>query len=122
MTPQLLVKLSIQLYLAGFSPSNTVHSLDIFGVDRVRPTVHNRVHEADLRPRSGHTPDHVAVNETVIQLDDDRYRLYAAVDPDPNELLHTKLEPTRTNAFAVKFFPELREKRGVSRRRRTTTS
>ena len=112
-TPPLLMKLSIQLHLAGLSLSNTVQFLEVFGVDRVRSTVHNWVHKADLQPRSGQTPDHVAVDETVIQLDDDRYWLYAAVDPDSNELLHTKLEPTRTNAFAVKFFAELREKHDV---------
>ena len=112
-TPPLLMKLSIQLHLAGLSLSNTVQFLEVFGVDRVRSTVHNWVHKADLQPRSGQTPDHVAVDETVIQLNDDRYWLYAAVDPDSNELLHTKLEPTRNNAFAVKFFAELREKHNV---------
>ena len=40
-TPQLLMKLSIQLHLAGLSLSNTVSFLEIFGVDRVRSTVHN---------------------------------------------------------------------------------
>jgi transposase-like protein len=38
------------------------------------------------------------VDETVIRIDDEQYWLYAAVDPDSNELLHTKLETTRTNA------------------------
>jgi putative transposase len=40
-TPPLLMKLSIQLHLAGLSLSNTVRVLDIFGVDRARSTVHN---------------------------------------------------------------------------------
>jgi putative transposase len=84
-TPPLLMKLSIQLHLAGLSLSNTVRVLDIFGVDRARSTVHNWVHKADLQPESGHNPDHVAVDETVIQLDDEQYWLYAAVDPDSND-------------------------------------
>ena len=112
-TPRLLMKLSIQLHLAGLSLSNTVSFLDVFGVSRARSTVHNWVHKADLQPESGRTPDHVAVDETVIQIDDERYWLYAAVDPDSNELLHTKLEPTRTNALAEIFFSELREKHDV---------
>ncbi|WP_247009449.1 IS6 family transposase [Halorientalis litorea] len=112
-TPQLLMKLSIQLHLAGLSLSNTVSFLDVFGVQRARSTVHNWVHKADLQPQDGRQPDHVAVDETVIQLDDERYWLYAAVDPDTNELLHTKLEPVRTNAFAHAFFAELREKHAV---------
>jgi transposase-like protein len=49
----------------------------------------------------------------VIQLDDEHYWLYAAVDPDSNDLLHTKLEPTRTNVIADQFFAELRKKHDV---------
>jgi transposase-like protein len=84
--------------------------LEVFGVNRVRSTVHNWVHKADLQPKTGRSPNHVAVDETVIQLDDEQYWLYAAVDPDSNDLLHTKLEPTRTNVIADQFFAELREK------------
>ncbi|SEO13467.1 Transposase (or an inactivated derivative) [Halorientalis persicus] len=112
-TPRLLMKLSIQLHLAGLSLSNTVSFLEVFGVQRARSTVHNWVHKADLQPQDGRQPDHVAVDETVIQLDNERYWLYAAVDPDTNELLHTKLEPVRTNALAHAFFAELREKHDV---------
>ena len=93
-TPKLLMKLGIQLHLAGLSLSNTVSILEIFGVSRARSTVHNWVHKAELQPEAGRTPDHVAVNETVIQLNDEQYWLYAAVDPETNELLHTALDPT----------------------------
>jgi transposase-like protein len=112
-TPRLLMKLSIQLHLAGLSLSNTVSILEIFGVERARSTVHNWVHKADLQPEEGRSPDHVAVDETVIRLNDEQYWLYAAVDPETNELLHTKLEPTRTNVIAYSFFGELREKHDV---------
>ena len=81
-TPELLMKLSIQIHLIGLSLSNTVSLLEVFGVDRVRSTVHNWVHKADLQPKTGRSPDHVAVDETAIQLDDEQYWLYAAVDPD----------------------------------------
>ena len=47
-TPRLLMKLSIQLHLAGLSLSNTVSILEVFGVKRARSTVHNWVHKADL--------------------------------------------------------------------------
>ena len=112
-TPRLLMKLSIQLHLAGLSLSNTVRILELFGVDRARSTVHNWVHKADLQPESGQNPDHVAVDETVIRLNDEQYWLYAAVDPESNELLHTELEPTRTKVIASSFFAELREKHDV---------
>ncbi len=49
-TPRLLMKLSIQLHLAGLSLSNTVSVLEISGVERARSTVHNWVHKADLQP------------------------------------------------------------------------
>jgi len=108
------MKLSIQLHLARLSLSNTVSFLDVFGVDRARSTVHNSVHKADLQPAAGKNPDYVAVDETVIQLNDQQYWLYAAVDPDSNDLLHTQLEPTRTNVITEAFFAELREKHDVA--------
>jgi len=52
-TPEFLMKLSIQLHLSGLSLSNTVRVLDVFGVQRARSTVHNRVHKVDLQPESG---------------------------------------------------------------------
>ena len=78
-TPEFLMKLSIQLHLSGLSLSNTVRVLELFGVKRARSTVHNWVHKADLQPESGKNPDHVAVDETVIQLNDEQYWLYAVI-------------------------------------------
>ena len=72
-TPKLLMKLGIQLHLTGLSLSNTVLILEIFGVSRARSTVHNWIHKAELRPETGQSPDHVAVDETVIRLDDEQY-------------------------------------------------
>ena len=88
------MKLGIQLHLPGLSLSNTGRVCEVFGVQRVRSTVHKWVHTADLQPEAGKNPDHVVVDETVIQLNDEQYWLYAAVDPETNELLHTSLEPT----------------------------
>ncbi|QLH76642.1 IS6 family transposase [Halosimplex rubrum] len=112
-TPRLLMKLSIQLHLARFSLSNTVSVLGVFGVKRARSTVHNWVHKADLQPEGGHSPDHVAVDETVIRLNDEQYWLYAAVDPETNKLLHTKLRPATTKVLAQLFLAELSEKHDV---------
>jgi len=59
-------------------------------------------------------PDnHVAVDETVIRLNNEQYWLYAAVDPETNELLYTKLELTTNKVIAHAFFTELREKHNV---------
>jgi len=113
-TPEFLMKLSIQLHLSGLSLSNTVRVLEVFGVQRARSTVHNWVHKADLQPESGKKPDHVAVDETVIQLNGEQYWLYAAVDPETNELLHTNLEPTTNTVLAQTFLAEIDEKHDVS--------
>ena len=49
----------------------------------------------------------------MIRLNDEQYWLYAAVDPETSELLHTKLEPTITKILARSFLTELSEKHGV---------
>ena len=87
-----------------FHSWNTVSFLEVFGVSRVRSTVHNWVHKADLQPETGRDPNLAAVDETVIQLNDEQYWLYATVDPESNNLLHTRLEPTRNNAIADPVF------------------
>ena len=109
----MLMKLSIQLYLAGLPLSNTVSFLEKFGVERVRSTVHNWVHKADLQPKSGRSPNRVAADETVIRLNDEQYWLYAAVDPETNYLLHTQLEPTTNNALPDRFLTDLRGKHDI---------
>ena len=112
-TPKLLMKLGIQLHLAGLSLSNTVSILELFGVNRARSTVHNWVHNAELQPESGRNPDHVVVDETVIQLNNEQYWLYAAADLETNELPYTRLELTTNSVIAHTFFVELREKHDV---------
>ena len=112
-TPRLLMKLSIQLHLAELPLSNNVSIFDVFGVQRARSTMHNWVHKADLQPEDGRSPDHIAVDETVIQLNDEKYWLYAAVDPETNKLLHAKLRPTTTRVLAHSFLAELSKKHDV---------
>ena len=92
------MRLSIQLHLAGLSLPNTF--FEVFDVERVRSIVH----KADLEPESGRSPNHVAVDETVIRLDDEQYWLHAGVDPETNGLLHTQLEPTTDSALADRSF------------------
>jgi len=58
-------------------------------------TVYNWAYKADTQPDVGRSPDHVAVDGTVIRLNNKLYWLYAAVDPDTNESLHTKSKLTR---------------------------
>jgi transposase-like protein len=113
-TPPQLMKLGIRLHLAGLSLSNTVRELERFGVKRSRKAVHDWVQKADLQPADGASPNHVALDETVIRVNDEQYWLYAAVDPDTNKLLHIRLFPTYTTALTEIFLRELREKHDVS--------
>lgn len=78
------------------------------GTERCRSTVHNWVQKPDLQPTDGADRDHVAVDETVIKLNDERFWLYAAADPDTNRLLHMTLFPARNPA--ITGFAEFREK------------
>lgn len=66
--------------------------------------------EIDPQPAHGADPNHAAVGETVIQLNSERYWLYAAVDPDTNRPLRLLLYPTRTDAISSTSLSELREK------------
>jgi putative transposase len=113
-TPPQLMKIGIRLHLAGLSLSNTVRELEKFGVQRSRKAVHDWVQKANLQPADGATPNHVALDETVIRVNGEQYWLYAAVDPDTNRFLHIRLFPTYTTALTEIFLRELREKHDVS--------
>ena len=113
-TPPQLMKLGIRLHLAGLSLSNTVRELERFGVQRSRKAVHDWVQKANLQPVDGASPNHVALDETVIRVNDEQYWLYAAVDPDTKNFLHIRLFQTYKTALTEIFLRELREKHDVS--------
>lgn len=106
------MKLSIHLHVAGLSLSGTASVLERFDVERACSPVH-WVQKAGLQPGSRRTPDHAALDETVVRLDDQRYWLYAAVDPRSNECLPVRLCPTRTTALTTLFLQELTEKHDI---------
>ena len=112
-TPTEIMELAIHLHLGGLSLSNTVSVLDNFGVSRARSTVHNWVQKADLEPRCGRDPDKIALDETVVKVNGERYWLVAAVDPETNVILHTRLYPTRNTALTKMFLRELQEKHDI---------
>lgn len=82
--------------------------------ERSRTTDHNWIQKAGLQPEKACTPNHDAVDKSVIQVNCQRYRLYAAVDSDVNRLLHIRQYPTKTTALTEMFFSELREKYPVN--------
>ena len=106
-TPRPIIEVGIHLHVAGLSLSNTKQILDKLGVERSRTAIHNWVQKSDLQPASDATPEQIAVDETVIQVGDDRHWLFAAVDPATNELLHVRLFHTRTTQLTLAFLREL---------------
>lgn len=112
-TPEPAMKLGIQSHLADLSLSNTVSLLADLGVERSRKAVHDWVQKADLQPTEGQSPNHVALDETVIRINFQQYWLYAACNPQTNHLLHVRLFPTTTTAATQLFLRELREKHTI---------
>jgi transposase-like protein len=112
-TPQHAMRLGIQMHVAGLSLSNTISVLDELGVQHSRKAVHDWVQKAELQPDGGANPNHVALDETVIRINNQQYWLYAAVDPDTNRFLHIRLFSTFTTALTEIFLRELREKHAV---------
>jgi len=122
-TPRKIIEMGIRHHLAGLSLSNTVILLEDLGVERSRTAIHDWVQKANLQPKGGESPDRVAVDQKAIQINDEQYWLYAAVDPETNRILHSRLFPTYTIAIAREFLTESsrktrRQRRRVSRRRR----
>lgn len=78
------MKESIQLSLSEPPLLKTISFSQMFGVEHSRSTVHNWVHKADLQPADGQSPDHIAIDETVIRIVDHQYWLYTAVNPKLN--------------------------------------
>jgi len=108
-TSERIIGVGIQLHLAGLSLSNTKQYLERLGVERSRTAIHDWVQKADLQPTGDAAPDHIAVDETVIQVNDERRWLYAAVDPETNKLLHVRLFSTGTTQLTALFLRELQQ-------------
>jgi len=69
-TPEPAMALGIQTHVAGLSLSNTVELFEALGVDRSRKAIHGWVQKADLQPESGCSPNQIALDETVIRIND----------------------------------------------------
>ncbi len=108
-TPRQLIEFGIRLHLAGLSLSNTVRELEEFGVEHSCKAVHDWDHKCDLQPADDEKSNHVAVDETVVQLNKYRYWLYTVVDPKANNILQIRLYSTTTTALTDRFLQELSE-------------
>lgn len=81
------MKLGIRLRIAILLFLDICSAFDRNGAIRYRSTHHNWIQKADTPSSEAAGLNHVAVDKTVIQLDDERYWLYASVDADTNHLL-----------------------------------
>ncbi len=97
------MEFGIRHHLADLSLSNTVRELENFGVERSRKAVHDWVYKCNLQPAEDKKPNHVALDETVIQLGEYRYWLYTAVDPETNKIPHIRLYSTTTTTLTEQF-------------------
>ncbi len=61
----------------------TVSILEELGVERSRKAIHDWVQKADLQPTDGRSPNHVALDETVIRINDEQFWLYAVLRTAP---------------------------------------
>lgn len=124
--------LGIQTHVAGLSLPNIVRLLEDLGVQRFRKAVHDWVQKADPQPESGQSPNQIALDETMIRVNDQQYWLYTvtrirrllvgerdtpclvnAADPDTNKLLPVCLISTTTTTLPDIFLRELRQKHDV---------
>lgn len=98
-TSERIADVGTQLRLVVLSLSNTKQHLESLGVERQ----YNRVRKAELQRTSDATPDHVAVGETVIQVNDERRRIYVAVGSETNDLPHVQPSATKKIQRTVWF-------------------
>ena len=71
-------------------------------------------HKADLQPDEDMSPDHIAIDETVIRINEKRFWLYAAVDTQNKHLLHVRLFHSITTVATEMFLRELSEKHDIN--------
>lgn len=112
-TPIELMEYAIELHLNGPSLVDTVLSIERFGIERAKSTIHNWVQKSDLEPQSGRSPGKVALDETDIKVEGERFWSYGAVNPATNDILHVRLYPMRNIAITKMFLRELDEKHEI---------
>lgn len=69
-TPKPAMKLGIHLHAVGLLLSGNISVLAGLGVDRCRSTIHKYMQEASSRSTDSKSLNHVALDETVIQFND----------------------------------------------------
>lgn len=60
-------------------PGGRRRVLDSLGVQRSKKAIHDWVQKANLQPESGKAPNQIALDETVIRINDQQFWLYAVL-------------------------------------------
>jgi transposase-like protein len=71
------------------------------------------VQKANLEPDCGRDPDTIALDETVVKVNGERFWLCAAVEPETNVILHLSLYSTRTIVTTKLVLRDLAERHNV---------
>ncbi len=85
------MRLRFHLHRRELSDLSTVIFMESFALEGARSTVSNWVQTGRVQPTGSNPSDHVAVDETGIQLSDGHYWAIVAVDPPTDEFLHVRL-------------------------------
>lgn len=106
-TPRWAIEVGIRCHPAGIPPREVSKRPELFGIERSYVAIHNWVQRADLRSISTVSEDQFAVDEKMTHLHGQEFRLYGAVDPQTNEILHVSLCPTANKRTMRWFLTEL---------------
>ena len=101
------IELGFCYHVSGMSLREVSKNIELFGTNRSHVAVHNWVHKADLQPISTVSEGQPAVDEKMIRLHGQQFRLYGAVGPLTNEILHESLHPTADKQTTRWFLSEL---------------
>jgi len=74
-TSQSAMALGVRSHVACLSLANTVALLGDLGIQRSRKAIHDWVQKADLQPESGRSPNQVALDETMIRINNEQFWL-----------------------------------------------
>ena len=69
--------------------------------------------KADLEPCGGRDLEKIALDETVVKVNGERFLLVAPVELDTNVILHLRLYSSRNTALTKMFLRELKQKHAI---------
>ncbi len=102
-TPLWAIEVWVRCHLAGMSLREVSKFLEECGINRSRVAILSWVHNAELQPISTAFEGQLVVDEQMLRLHGQRFRLYGAVDPYPNGILHIILFPAANKQISRCF-------------------